>query len=145
MALDDVAQLKRRVCSLKGRAQPSLSIGRPSDRSSGSYRRRRPDRHQGDALAIRLTQHETITRDLSQSQHEKFGAVMSNNIETIAFYRVVVRRGAVIKPAGVVRKPFVWEIRHKETAQLFGSSAEPFASMEEAHRFGLMALARLST
>jgi hypothetical protein len=76
-------------------------------------------------MAIRLTQRETITRDLSQSQQEKFGAVMSNNIETIEFYRVVVRRGAVIKPAGVVRKPFVWEIRHRETAQLFGSSAQP--------------------
>ena len=32
----------------------------------------------------------------------------------------------------------------KETTKLLGSSAEPFASMEEAHRFGLLALARLS-
>jgi hypothetical protein len=69
---------------------------------------------------------------------------MSSNIEPNEFYHVVVRRGAVLKPTAVVRKPFVWEIRHKETAQLFGTSVEPFASMEEAHRFGLLALARLS-
>ena len=70
---------------------------------------------------------------------------MSSNIELNEFYHVVVRRGAVLRNShAVVRKPFVWEIRHKDTTQLLGSSAEPFANMEEAHRLGLLALARLS-
>jgi hypothetical protein len=71
---------------------------------------------------------------------------VNSNIEASEFYHVVVRRGAVARNLlQVVRKPFVWEIRHKETTQLLGSSAEPFANMEEAHRFGLLALARLSS
>ena len=86
-----------------------------------------------------------MTRDLSGFQHEKSEGTMSNNVDPNEFYHVVVRRGAVVRNSlAVVRKPFVWEIRHKETTQLFGSSAEPFASMEEAHRLGLLALARLS-
>jgi hypothetical protein len=86
-----------------------------------------------------------MTRDLSGFQHEKSESTINNNVEPSEFYHVVVRRGAVVRnPLAVVRKPFVWEIRHKETTQLLGSSAEPFANMEEAHRFGLLALARLS-
>jgi hypothetical protein len=70
---------------------------------------------------------------------------MGSIIEPNEFYHVVVRRGALVRnPLAVVQKPFVWEIRHKETTKLLGSGAEPFASMEEAHRFGLLALARLS-
>jgi hypothetical protein len=70
---------------------------------------------------------------------------MNSNVEPSEFYHVVVRRGEVVRnPRAVVRKPFVWEIRHKETTQLLGSSAEPFSNMEEAHRSGLLALARLS-
>ena len=66
---------------------------------------------------------------------------MNSNIEPSEFYHVVVRRGAIVRNTlALVREPFVWEMRHKETTQLRGSSAEPFASMEEAHRFGLLAL-----
>jgi hypothetical protein len=70
---------------------------------------------------------------------------MNSTIEARESYHVVVRRSAVVRtPLAVVRKPFVWEIRHKETTELLGSSAEPFANMEEAHRYGTLALARLS-
>ena len=69
---------------------------------------------------------------------------MNSNIEANEFYHVVVRRGAAVRnPLQVVRKPFVWDIAHKETTQLIGSSAELFANMEEAHRYGPLALARL--
>jgi hypothetical protein len=86
-----------------------------------------------------------MTRDSSGFQYEKSEGTMSSNIGLNEFYHVVVRRGAVLRNShAVVRKPFVWEIRHKETTQLLGSSAEPFANMEEAHRLGLVALARLS-
>ncbi len=70
---------------------------------------------------------------------------MRSNTDLNQFYHVVVRRGDVQQKRSVMKlKPFVWEIRHKETTLLLGSSEEPFASMEEAHKFGLAALARLS-
>ena len=48
---------------------------------------------------------------------------MSSNIGPNEFYHVVVRRGAVVRNShAVVRKPFVWEIRHKETTQLLGAA-----------------------
>jgi hypothetical protein len=63
---------------------------------------------------------------------------MSSNTDINENYHVVVRRGAV------GRRPFIWEIQHKETARVLRNSTEPFATMDEAHRSGLSALARLS-
>ena len=61
-----------------------------------------------------------------------------SNTDINEFYHVVVRRGAV------GQKPFIWEIQHTETARVLRSSEQPFVSMEEAHRSGLSAIARLS-
>jgi hypothetical protein len=44
----------------------------------------------------------------------------------------------------VGRKQFVWEIQDNDTARVIQSSMEPFATMEEAHRSGLSALACLT-
>jgi hypothetical protein len=63
---------------------------------------------------------------------------MSSNTDISEYYKLVIRRGAL------GHRPFVWEIRHKATAQVLQNSAEPFATMDEAHRSGLSALARLT-
>jgi hypothetical protein len=70
---------------------------------------------------------------------------MSGKTDLNECYHVIVRRGAMgLKRRVMNRKPFVWEIRHKDTTHLLESSAEQFASMEEAHKFGLAALARVT-
>jgi hypothetical protein len=63
---------------------------------------------------------------------------MSSNSDINEHYHLVVRRGAV------GRKQFVWEIQDNDTARVLQSSMEPFATMEEAHRSGLSALACLT-
>jgi hypothetical protein len=63
---------------------------------------------------------------------------MSSNTDISEHYQLVIRRGAL------GHRPFVWEIRHKITARVLQNSAEPFATMDEAHRSGLSALARLT-
>jgi hypothetical protein len=63
---------------------------------------------------------------------------MSSNSDINEYYHLVVRRGAV------GRKQFVWEIQDNDTARVIQSSMEPFATMEEAHRSGLSALACLT-
>jgi hypothetical protein len=63
---------------------------------------------------------------------------MSSNSDINEHYHLVVRRGAV------GRKQFVWEIQDNDTARVIQSSMEPFATMEEAHRSGLSALACLT-
>jgi hypothetical protein len=57
-------------------------------------------------------------------------------------HRVVVpRRSLGEKPRVVARKPFVWEIRHTHTEYVLRSCAEPFSTMDEAHRAGVAAFA----
>ena len=63
---------------------------------------------------------------------------MSSNSDFNEYYHLVVRRGAV------GRKQFVWETQDNDTARVLQSSEKPFATMEEAHRSGLSALARLT-
>jgi hypothetical protein len=62
---------------------------------------------------------------------------MSSNTDISEYYKLVIRRGAQ------GHRPFVWEIQHKATAHVLENSAEPFATMDEAHRSGLSALTRL--
>jgi hypothetical protein len=62
---------------------------------------------------------------------------MNNNTDISEYYKLVIRRGV---PG---HRPFVWEIRHKATAQVLQSSAGPFVTMDEAHRSGISALTRL--
>jgi hypothetical protein len=67
---------------------------------------------------------------------------MRDDHEPNESHRVVVQRRSLgEQPRVVVRKPFVWEIRHKDTEYLLRSCTEPFATMDEAHRAGLSALA----
>jgi hypothetical protein len=68
---------------------------------------------------------------------------MSSSTNTNGKYSVVVRR--VARRGAARREPFVWEIQHDDSAHVLLSSPEPFASMEEAHRSGRSALARLSS
>jgi hypothetical protein len=68
---------------------------------------------------------------------------MSNPPELNEFYHLVVRRA--VRQGLVARKPFVWEVQHKETAYVLRSGAETFATMEDAHRSGLLALAQISS
>jgi AraC-like DNA-binding protein len=63
---------------------------------------------------------------------------MSDSTGIYEYYHVVVRRGAVGP------RPFVWEIRHKDTARMMRGSEQPFAIMEVADRSGYSALERLS-
>jgi hypothetical protein len=66
---------------------------------------------------------------------------MSSDTDINELYRLVIRR--VVRPEVAGREPFVWEIQDKETALVLRSGAATFATMEEAHRSGLSALARL--
>jgi hypothetical protein len=63
---------------------------------------------------------------------------MSSNSDINEYYHLVVRRGAV------GRKQFVWEIQDNDTVRVLQSSEKPFATMEEALRSGLSALACLT-
>jgi hypothetical protein len=78
-----------------------------------------------------------LTETRALRHDEKSGVTMNNNTDISEYYKLVIRRGA---PG---HRPFVWEIRHKATAQMPKSSAVPFVTMDEAHRSGLSALTRL--
>jgi hypothetical protein len=65
-------------------------------------------------------------------------AAVSSNSDINEYYHLVVRRGAV------GRKQFVWEIQDNDTVRVLQSSEKPFATMEEALRSGLSALACLT-
>jgi hypothetical protein len=70
---------------------------------------------------------------------------MNSKTDLNESYRVLIKRGPVgPNPCAIERKPFIWEIRHKETAQVLRSSAEPFTTMEEAYQSGRLALATIS-
>ena len=83
-----------------------------------------------------LPTHMRLGTDMSAPHHEKSGPYMRNNTYINDYYHLVVRRGAV------GRKQFVWEIQHNDTARVLLSGAESFATMEEAHRSGSLALAQ---
>jgi hypothetical protein len=55
---------------------------------------------------------------------------MSDSAGINEYYHVVVRRGEMERKRNAINlKPFVWEIRHKETTLLLGSSVEAFATL----------------
>ena len=59
------------------------------------------------------------------SSKEHSGGDMSGKTDVNECYHVIVRRGAMgLKRRVMNRKPFVWEIRHKDTTHLLESSAE---------------------
>jgi hypothetical protein len=68
---------------------------------------------------------------------------MNSNLSE--WYHVLIKRGAVGRnPCAIKRKPSIWEIRSKATAQVLRSSARVFTTMEEAYQAGHLALATLN-